>query len=920
MDGWQIGRLLIGTEIDGHFLKLRLAVLMRGDDPWLLLQVLADPDVEVDEDYARWSPGFRAQVPSDWPAGAGNPWPAFAYSGRLKTVTVSEVDQLIADVSDRGKRAGARLTALVEAHLDDAASDLETRGILVEFLDKDFEAAAISTLVRPVDTEDEYDLTLRSAYEIHQAVAAGKRLNASQRRQAAILLKYAPWQFGYWGPFKALVKSMPAGSLADAYAVAVARLSSTDGVVEVPPEIAIESVDELQGWFGIPSKRTQQYLARRVRRDIASVADQSPEVYARVATRMLISWDQPLSNYAYAPAFVMLGSRSPLDSRSRYVHRPADMAGRRDPRPETWNDRPELAYRVFRSIRNSVEALTWAFQVLDSTGATPELPTASIALGLQSAYPPLRQLACSTLPRRPKLFDSLTEDQWALFLHHGSDTDVQAIARSMANRQIPPQLVDALGPLLGEARPPSDRRTHLALLYLRAYKTSNGLRDDSEVGAVTAVIQSSGAKRQSLWRPVVAGMRRPAVLRVYRSLVDSGVTGTPLDIVSKILLQAHYLDAGLILDCLASDSDKVVDLGWRIVEARGGRQFVFTQLLPSAGYGIQISSQAVSRVVRAAIQRVEEPHDAVALVRWALSAGIDSRALTRLLSRNRLCLTAVWDALDSEKDGRIARWVETTPDVIPLIVGALTAEQLAAAKPTQLRPMLDYVGKNPGKLEQEERLRLAAIGSADPKLQADALQQLRRARGLQRNWLAIAESGFPAGFDAAQQYLESVKGKEKVRQAIMDCLDSGSPQVQNLGVQLLQNHEALADDPEILAALGRSGDRLAQNLVAQAASSGIPVGRAVLADFDRRILTDRKASPRARELVKKRLEAEAVAPEPDSADRIAAVVRMARTGNKGDRAWALMRLATWALHGAEIEGLEVSLTTEGLVGLEDVAP
>lgn len=415
-------------------------------------------------------------------------------------------------------------------------------------------------------------------------------------------------------------------------------------------------------------------------------------------------------------------------------------------------------------------------------------------------------------------------------------------------------------------------------------------------------------------------MSKPAVLRVYRSLVDSGVTGTPLDIVGKTLLQAHYLDAGLILDCLASDSNKVVDLGWRIVEARGGRQFVFTQLLPSAGYGIQISSQAVSRVVRAAIQRVEEPQDAGALVRWALSAGIDSRALTRLLSGNRLSLNAVWDALDSEKDGRIARWVETTPDVIPLIVGALTAEQLAAAKPTQLRPMLDYVGKNPGKLEQEERLCLAAIRRADPRLQAGALQQLRRARGLQRNWLAIAESGFPAGFDAVRQHLESVKGKRQASRAILECLDSGSPQVQNLGVQLLRSREGLSEDPEIWAALGRSGDRLAQNLVAEVASSGIEVDRTVLADFDRRVLTGRRSSPRARELVKKRIESEGVAPEPDSAERIAAVIQMARTGNKGDREWALMRLATWALHGAVIEGLEVSLTTHGLVGLEGVAP
>jgi len=335
---------------------------------------------------------------------------------------------------------------------------------------------------------------------------------------------------------------------------------------------------------------------------------------------------------------------------------------------------------------------------------------------------------------------------------------------------------------------------------------------------------------------------------------------------------------------------------------------------------MQISSDAVTRVVKRVIPRVAEPQDAVALVRWALSAGIARTALTGLLSGNRLGLVAVWDALDSEKDGRIARWVGETPEVIPLIVGALTAEQLDAATPTQLRPMLDYVGKNPGKVEREERLRLAAIRSADPKLQADALQQLRRERGLQRNWLIVAESGSPAGLDAARKYLESLKGKEQFRQSILECLASDSSKVQDMGVRLFSSREALADDPAILVALGRSDSRLAQNLVAEAASSGAQVNQAVLVDFDRRVLTDRRSSPRARELVKKRFELQDVACEPASAERIAAVVQMARYGSSGDREWALMRLATWALHGAVIDGFEVSLTTEGVVGLEDVAP
>jgi hypothetical protein len=916
MEGWQIGLLVTAAEFTGHFLKLRLAILMRGDDPWLLLQVVADPDVDVeDDDDARWSSGFRAQVPTEWPREAGNPWYACAYSGHPK-VAVGDIERLI----NGGKNAGARLADLIDTHLDGGSFDLETRRMLLGFIKNDFQDAGISTLVRPAATNDGYDLSLHAAYEIHRAVAAGKRLNVTQRRQAAVLLKYAPWQFGYWGPFKAVVKSVPADSLADAYGEATARLSSTDGSVTMPEKIAIESVEELDGWFGIPSTRTQQYLARRVRRDLASLAEESPDAYARVAARLLISWDQPLSNYSYAPAFVMLGAQSPLDSRSRYVYRPAGMAERRDPHPEIWNARPELAYRVFRSVRHSVEALTWSFQVLESAGTTPELPPASVGLALESSYLPLRQLACSTLPRRRKLFDALTQEQWAVFFDHGSDTDVVAVAGSLARRQTERPLVAALGAVMARDEEQSERRSRLARLYLAASQKPYENRDESEFGAVSAVIRSSGVKHRSLWAPVVARMDDRDVVRLYRSLVESGVSAAALDVVAKVLLKEPYHPPGLILECLGSQVDKVVELGWRIVDSRGGRQFLFTQLLPSAGYGTQLTRSAANRVLKSAFQRVEQPTDLVALLRWAMSAGIDGPAVTRILSKNRMGLNAVWNALSSDTDGRIARWVDTTPEVIPLIAGALSDDQIYAATPAQLRPILDFVGSNPGRIAQEEQFRLAAIRSGDAKLQTDGLTQLRRANALPGNWLHVAESGSAAGLDAARKYLESLKGAERVRQSILECLSSSSPGVQTMGIELVHGREAMANDPEILTALCRFDNRLAQYLVADAASSGWQMGEAVLRDFDRRVLTDRQASPSAKELVKKRLEALDVPSGSDSPERIAAVLQMARIGNKGDREWALMLLASWALHGAEIDGLEVSLTTEGVVGLEDVAP
>lgn len=922
MEGWEVGRLLSAGEFTGNFLKLRLAVLLRGEEPLLLLEVVSDPDLDADDidgkSSAKWSPRFRIPVPAGWEVGSGNPWSLCRYAGPLRSSTVADVDGLIADLSGGGKNMGARLAALIEAHLDAPLLDLRTRRLLLQFLKKDFQPAKLSTLIRPEES-DNYDLTLVAAQEIHQAAASGRTLTATQRRHAEVLLKYAPWQFGYWGPFKALVKSVPVEQLADAYADAVARLSRIDGKPSVPAKTLIEVDEELDGWFGIPSRRTQQYLARRVRRDLASLAERSPAVYAKVASRMLVAWDESLSNYSYAPAFVLLGAESPLDSRSRYVRRPADMTIRRDAHPEVWDARPELVENVFRSIRSSVEALTWACQVLDANGAAPELPSASTALALNSPYLPLRQLGWAALTRQPELLWGLTEDQWTAFFRHGSDADVAAVADALSHQQLAPSLGAAIGAVLAQPEALPGRRTRLALLYLAAPKIPFTKHADADVAAVVETIKDSGLEHRTLWEPVVSKLGPWALFEAFRSIVGVEVNDAASDMVANALLGQTNHPPDLILECIGSDTVAIVDLGWRIVDSHGGRHFLFTQLFPSAGPGDRISPEISLRVVTAALPRAEEAQDVAAVLRWALSTDIDRSQMVRLLAGIRLGATAVWEALAADKDNKVAALATENPELIQLMGEALTDQQVQTANPSQLRLLINYITSNPSRMAQEEQLCVAALRSTDESLQTTGLQHIRASGFLDRTWLAIAESGSPAGLQVAREYLESLTNTEQIRQSILECLASSSSWLRDIGIQLFRRFPAVAEDSAIMAALGGSDDQLAQDVVAVATSSGGRVDDGVLQDFDRRVLTDQKASPRAKESVKKRLETSDPSLASVSPDRLAAVLHLARSGSKRDREWALMRLATWALHGANIEGLEVSLTTEGTVGLEDVA-
>ena len=921
MDGWPVGRLLTAAEFSGNFLRFRLAIVVRGDDPFLFMQIVPIPDIEVDEkSYARWSTRCRGPVPEDWGPRAGNPWLLCRYSGPLKTSTAAEVDQLIDDASGGRKNVDARIVGLIEAHLDGSSLALKDRRVLLQFLKKDFAAPAVDVLVRPEESGDGFALTLRAAQEIHRAVTAGERLTPAQVTQAEILLKYAPWSLGYWGPFKALVKAAPVDDLAEAYADAIARLSSAEDAVSVPAKVLIENPDELRGWFGLPTKRTRQYLARRVRRDLADLAKQSPDAFAQVASRMLMSWDESLSNYSYAPAFVLLGARSTLDDHSRYVRRPVDMAVRRDAHPEIWDERPEVVGKVFRSIRSSVEALTWACQVLDSGGPIPDIPARSIALALDSTYAPLRRMGCEALPGNPKIFESLKGNQWKAFFEHASESEVAFVADGLATKKLTRGLGEALASIFARPGERPEPHARLALLYLAAPKPFFTKHDTADTAAVVAAIEGSGLEHQSLWEPVVARMGPWALAEIYRTLASKESADAGLEVIATVLLAKKHHPADLILECLGSANPKVEELGWRLVEAHGGRTFLFTQLLSSAGPGDRIGPAIALPAVERMLMRANEPHEVAQVIRWALSIGIDQSVVTAIILDNPIGPAAVWEMIATETDGVPSGLATSSAEMTRLIGDGVTAPQLETAKAGQLKLVLRYITETPDRIARDAQFGAEAYKSTDAGLQAKALRQLQKSGQLPETWLTVAETQRAPGLEAARRYLNSLSDTALIREAVLACVRSEIAELRQIGIELFSSRDAISGDPAILANLGNSNDKLAQDLIAETAASGSPVDERVLQDFDRRILTDKKSSPRAKESVKKRLEASDASTGAESPDRVAALLELARGDLKRDREWALMRLATLALHGLRVEGLEVSLTTEGMVGLEDVAP
>lgn len=920
MDEWQPARILTAAEFVGRFVSVTMANVARGDVESLLLKVWPNTGPGIaSRPYVRRDAERGIPVPVEWNVEA-DPWQVCQATDLNASAAQPAFDiaLLACDLPSDVRGAATKLAERILAGTGPAALDDANRAALRAFLVSDFDELTCSELVHGDAGDDSDALTLAAAQALHQSVASGRQLSAREQHHATTLLRSAPWQFGYWGPFKALVKSVPADSLTDAYADALARLSSLDPSTPDPAEHGIEDVHFLDRLVSAPSKKTRTYLARRARRDLASLAEESSDLYARVAARMLMSWDEPLSGRSYAPAYVMLGAERVLDEHSEYVRTDIDMIGRRDPHPEVWNSRHDLVREVFASVRSSVEALTWAYQILDDGGTVPEIAPEAVGLALASAFSSLRRNGCAVLPQHPELFDSLATSRWVAFFETATGEQVAQVADALAEQSEQPStsIREALiATLAGVDR---DSMSQVALLYLALQKRDFKQHTAADSAAVTIAISEFQLGHQDLWNPVVERMLPQQLLEVYRVLVEGVGNDNGLRAVADALVKKNWLTPVLAITCLGSDNARMVDLGWRLVEAAGGRSFLFERLLQHLRMAQGISADAASRIVAGALPQAATIDDAIQLAKWGLSTELEPADLAGALSQSEPGRGALWTLLAEPADGSASDLAMCDGAVLTAVGDSIEAQQLRRAAAAQVAFVLRYVKDNPHRIARDTPFGIAALDMADRALQDEVLRQIAAADQLSAVWARLRDTGLPKSFDAVRAHIRSLGDSVELGAAVAECLSSAFPEVRKLGFEVFGAHTALAESQDVWAAMAGLDNPQAERLVAEAGLIEGRIDDEVLSDFDRQILTARRPSRYAKALVQKRLESVDFAQEPNASVRIGAMLDMARHGNAQDREWAFMRLAALALQGVPIAGLEVSLTTEGSVKAEDV--
>lgn len=828
---------------------------------------------------------------------------AFA-AGSAATVLES-----VRSIAASASGAGARLAAIVGPVVRNSEVSPEARDLILDLITTDFADPAVESL--DVALEPDLPLTLRKAQEVRARLAAGGRLSPDEQEWARLLLTRAPLVFGYWGPFKALLKAGPLPGLLAEYGTALGRLARADAPRRTLAPVDVEDLGLLRSITTFPREGSFNYMRRRTRRDLATLGRQDPDAYIIVAEAMLEAWDEPLSSWAFAPAYVLRGRES-LRAGSRRVDVSTPWGGRADPLGEIWNAHLGRVRAVFEKATGSPDAFTWAYQVLDDGGQNPRITPATLSLALSSRYSPLWEAACRMAPDFPEALASISEASWTRILRDLPTEPMAAIVTAFVaddgNRYRGNAAVLAARRALASEADSPDRLVQASRLYLllqRGYWRPNAT-ESADTLALRTVVAQGVIRDDEAWREVLGTVAPEALVTALWEAQDADPDVADL-VADRIFQRVGFLDESAVLaGCMRHPGAAAMSLLWRIIDRRG-----LTAARPSVDRALtmpELTREGVIAFLEGALLRVP-PMDYSSLLASVASSGVDitSSDVVGLLSASTAGRSALWEYLGSADPDWLTEAVLADPAAVARLGGDATAPQALAATALQADALRAYIATEPARLVEDPEFLVSAARSLDVQLQSEALAALTRVGHLSGTWLQLAESGMPACMAAARAFVESQRDPEVISSFVLACLDSQVAVTRQLGLDLLYVRQPLLDDDRLWAALSESDEPAVQRLVAEEAL--VHARRQPSADFDRRVLTMRRRSRTAKQAVMDRLDitdtGNAVEP-----DRVAALLNLARGSAARDRDWALARLAVLGLSGISVDGVAVSPTSK----------
>jgi len=772
-------------------------------------------------------------------------------------------------------------------------------------------------------------LGLASAQNLAAKVADRNELSSPDHDMLRLLLTEAPLQFGYWGPFKTILKHLDPALMPLAFGIGLARLSKPSTTNTASKDV--EDLAWMEVFTDIPSERTEHYMARRMRRQLAKIGESDPSLYTTIATSLLESWDHELGPCSYLPAYVLGGARSVLNDTGRFVALPMDQSSRRDAHPEAWNSHLDLLRDLLPQVKISVETFTFASQVLMAAGETlPELQASQLLLALNSSDARLVARACELIPQLPAKWNSLKTEHWQIFLAHAEADTLRQVYEAQRDAPLH-SAVTASADLLASSEPyPVINATEqyrlqlIAEFYIAAITSQErSLRFCADSRATAAALLSLGsslrfAERSELWAIRLKQLDSRELMDAYRQLTDQpAVPPDNLSALEKTLLSAElyeYQLHQLVLQAMEIPASRAMALGWSLLDRCDNAEDLLDDLWQWLG-GNEVPEaftpeswqerrvELLGELLARSADITDRVNDLLRGDTWQL----DSASLAGLMLHSPPCLRAIWYALAAEDEGDSAllRSILDEEEALVFAVGdELQAEDLSVTTSWQNQLLLRYLRKR-GRVNVDLSFAVAAVALGEPTLQRECLEQLRSSNTLEKCWLRLAELGLPLPLAAIRIYLNELENASSFTDAVLACVDSIVPVVRDLGLELIASHPERIEHDRLWPALSQSDDPVVQARVAEESLQRTWPDGDGLAAFDRRLLVSRRTNRRAKGQVQSRLNTQQLL----APDRRAALLDLARGANQRDREWALRRIAELTLGGVPFDGVSVSALT-----------
>lgn len=726
----------------------------------------------------------------------------------------------------------------------------------------------------------------------------------------------APFTFGYWAPYKRLIKLLEGKPEAETLlAVALARV---DGQLQRVANV--HANEQLRPFVSsapsvVASPETVAYLMRRGRRFLRRIGRNDQAAYVRCAAAVLGAADSQGAHAKISSRWILAdilygrgvsdtnhghGALSLPSGQSRYDRR-------WDRFPKAWNEHMDVVRSIWLTTIHNPDIQVWAFNALKSKREdVPALRIAGLRLALLSPSERLQTHACAQVAEKPKYFLDLDAATAQVFMELSSPKQFAAVYPTLESHADAKSLQDAVLAYIDEHGLPeirrgsipskTEKRSATLLRYsLRFLRSRFSAADTYQLARYVG--QTTQFKPVAHWHDTFKELPLKSLVELRLHLPDLPATVVrSIDRACRDAVAKGAGDENLAAALTLSPSHELRALGWALLVTANDLTVatVWSNLIAQASSPTGMKSLLEALRFKDRIERIErhasgaqllsglvtatasaEPKIAESLL-LRLAAKGNSRqtletlghivermagdtwawrpaVLQKLVALDPTITRLVWTSVRGEQIFPVAHIHLASRSLAGAVVDAVDADEIKTIGAAQAGYLTQALLSVPSRLYQEKGFAVSCATCPHPELQQLAIARLESRRLVETVFVPLAESGMPAAVTAAERYIASIKDQAVLTKAVITVCDSGASATRALGLRFIERQPERLDLNALLVALAEHTSPEITATVARFATSGIAIKRDALDQFDNRVLRTRRTGRKAKELVKSRL-------------------------------------------------------------------